>query len=129
MAHQLFDVIRVIAQEARLTPAYVPPTEVNVVGATFTDGLLLRVLISNSDAIAHHAQLVDSGFATSGIVTSALVPAGAGHGATPPVDLVAVAFPTNNVGFPVPSSDSFAITILEAITAGAIDVYTQIGYF
>lgn len=129
MAHQIFDVIHRQPASASMDSSYVANTLVQMSDNQIVDSLQEFLWVSNSDTIAHTVRVVDASISPAGIIGSASIPAGAGHGATNAVDLVALLLGATNNGIPLPGSFHIAVAVGEAIAAGTVGFYGIRGFF
>lgn len=112
-----FDEVQPLQQNLRADNSWgtTPTNTANIpVGRYRIDGILL----TSNDVIAHD---VDFYYATSGAVReigSVAVPAGAGYGATPPIDALPLLLGTSTWQLVLPAGDLVLISFEVAITSG-----------
>lgn len=109
--------------------SYSPNSPQTIIPTEDVDSLLLNLFVSNSDSIPHTVILANAGFAPPGQYGSISVPAGAGQGAVPSVDMVLAILGTGNQGLPIPATYFLTVQVGEAITSGHVNCYAQRGFF
>lgn len=88
-----------------------------------------HLLVTNTDTVDHEVQLIMDDFVSDEVICAATVPAGAGSGATPAVDLIAEALPSTIDGLIQPVTATFKVAVVVVITAGKhLNFWGQGGY-
>lgn len=88
MSKGLFDITEPIVASNKWDTANPTDTYTMITGG-YPGGFIAAMVATNSDTIAHTIKLAMSGIAFGGLIETINVPAGAGYGTTPAVDVMA----------------------------------------
>lgn len=127
MPLQQFDERGLIQGQANFSSGYTPGTYQNPIASQLAEGRLDGIFASNSDTVAHELTVAISSAGPTNAIASVSVPAGAGHGAVSPVDVLGQLFGTSYHYLMLPAGFQLAVSLSTAPAASTAVIVHAFG--